>query len=74
MPGGDGTGPRGDGPMTGWGMGFCAQPVDENKDRPADQGPRPGFWRRLGGFGWGRGFGRGVGRGRRGGAGRGFGR
>ncbi len=24
MPGGDGTGPNGEGPMTGRGMGFCA--------------------------------------------------
>lgn len=23
MPGGDGTGPLGRGPMTGWGRGFC---------------------------------------------------
>ena len=23
MPGGDGTGPMGQGPMTGWGAGFC---------------------------------------------------
>ena len=24
MPSGDGTGPRGRGPMTGWGRGYCA--------------------------------------------------
>ncbi|HHU75822.1 MAG TPA: DUF5320 domain-containing protein [Firmicutes bacterium] len=28
MPGGDGTGPRGFGPLTGWGRGYCAgEPV-----------------------------------------------
>ncbi|MCD6310782.1 MAG: DUF5320 domain-containing protein, partial [Candidatus Eremiobacteraeota bacterium] len=27
MPGGDGTGPMGMGPMTGRGMGFCAVAV-----------------------------------------------
>lgn len=49
MPGFDGTGPRGQGPMTGWGAGYC--------------GSR-GF-RRLGGVpGYGYGRGRG-GRGRR---------
>ena len=26
MPGFDGTGPRGMGPMTGWGRGFCVSP------------------------------------------------
>ncbi|MEJ2722363.1 MAG: DUF5320 domain-containing protein [bacterium] len=24
MPGGDGTGPSGDGPRTGWGLGYCS--------------------------------------------------
>lgn len=27
MPGGDGTGPMGMGPMTGWGGGFCPRPL-----------------------------------------------
>ncbi|MBN1384835.1 MAG: DUF5320 domain-containing protein [Elusimicrobia bacterium] len=27
MPFGDGTGPRGEGPMTGWGMGYCVVPL-----------------------------------------------
>jgi len=58
MPGGDGTGPLGWGPMTGRAAGLCAgQPV-------------PGFANPLmgGGFGWG--FGRGRGMGGRGGWGR----
>lgn len=29
MPGFDGTGPRGQGAMTGGGRGYCAMPVDE---------------------------------------------
>lgn len=32
MPGFDGTGPRGQGPMTGQGMGFCV--LKESKDKP----------------------------------------
>jgi hypothetical protein len=54
MPGGDGTGPAGLGPMTGRAAGYCAgYPV------PGFMNPIPGrgFW------GWGRG--RGGGRGRR---------
>ena len=50
MPGGDGTGPAGLGPMTGRAAGFCAgYPV------PGYMNPIPGrgFW------GWGRGGGRG---------------
>jgi len=53
MPGGDGTGPLGLGPMTGRAAGYCAGfPV------PGFMNPIPGrgFW------GWGRGF-RGRGRG-----------
>ncbi|MBW1669399.1 MAG: DUF5320 domain-containing protein [Deltaproteobacteria bacterium] len=58
MPGFDGTGPMGAGPMTGGGRGFC-NPYWAGYGR---------------GFGWGRGFGRGFGYGRsfRGGFGRGF--
>jgi len=54
MPGGDGTGPAGLGPMTGRAAGYCAgYPV------PGYMNPIPsrGFW------GWGRGRGRGGGRG-----------
>lgn len=57
MPGGDGTGPVGMGPMTGRAAGFCAGY------------PMPGYMNPIGGrgfFGHGRGFGgRGGGRGRR---------
>lgn len=52
MPRGDGTGPAGQGPMTGRGMGYCA-----GYDRPGFA--NPGF----GGRAYGRGFGRGNGRG-----------
>ena len=50
MPGGDRTGPRGSGPMTGRGMGYCVGYV-----RPGFINPRfgPRFSR-------GRGFGRGL--------------
>ena len=58
MPGGNGTGPAGAGPMTGRGAGFCA-------------GFKvPGFAN----FGVRRGFGLGLGRGGRMGRSRGFGR
>jgi hypothetical protein len=60
MPGFDGTGPMGAGPMTGGGGGFC---------NPAQAGYRPFY---AGGFGFGRGFGRGFGLRR--GFGSGFGR
>lgn len=62
MPGFDGTGPMGAGPMTGGAKGFC----------------NPAYTGYGGGYGYGRGFGRGRGfRGRFGagpGSGRGFGR
>ena len=62
MPGGDGTGPAGLGPMTGRAAGYCAgYPV------PGYMNPIAG--RGRGGFGLGRGWGRGRGRG----FGRGFG-
>lgn len=48
MPGRDGTGPLGQGPMTGWGAGFCGQ----------QRGISPAF-----GYGRGRGMGRGFRRG-----------
>jgi len=53
MPRGDGTGPNGQGPMTGRRMGYCV-----GNDRPGFM--EPGF-RGGGGFGRGRGFGRGFG-------------
>ena len=50
MPGGDGTGPMGMGPMTGRAAGYCAgYPV------PGYMNPIPGFGRGLGrggGRGW----------------------
>ena len=62
MPGMDGTGPMGAGPMTGGARGYC---------NPAGVGYRPGFGQ---GFGYGRGFGRGRGFGAGFGAGYGRGR
>jgi hypothetical protein len=50
MPGGDRTGPRGMGPMTGRGAGYCA-----DYDAPGFANPVPG---RGYGRGWGRGRGR----------------
>ena len=61
MPGGDGTGPMGMGPMTGRAAGYCA-----GYAVPGFMNPMPGRgmgWGR--GMGFGRGFGRGRGRGRR---------
>jgi len=61
MPGGDRTGPRGMGPMTGRGLGYCA-----GADAPGYVNPAPGL-------GLGRGWWGGGGRGRgRGGGGRGW--
>ena len=57
MPRGDRTGPMGEGPMTGWGLGLCSG------------NPTPYY----GGRGLGRGYGRGYGRGVGWGYGRGFG-
>ncbi|MFP4167548.1 MAG: DUF5320 domain-containing protein [Desulfonatronovibrionaceae bacterium] len=54
MPGFNGTGPLGQGPVTGRGMGRCTGAV------PAGAVPGRGFGF---GFGMGRGFGRGRGRG-----------
>jgi len=54
MPGGDRTGPLGQGPMTGRGLGYCGGYAD------------PGYWSGWGGgrgMAWGRGGGRGWGRG-----------
>ncbi|MFH1387502.1 MAG: hypothetical protein ABIH50_07545 [bacterium] len=43
MPGGDRTGPRGEGQGTGWGRGGCVP-----FGRGARGGRGRGFWRRLG--------------------------
>jgi len=50
MPFGDGTGPRGMGPMTGRGAGYCA-----GFNRPGFANPIPGGGRPA--FGWRRPFG-----------------
>ncbi|MBU1933247.1 MAG: DUF5320 domain-containing protein [Candidatus Omnitrophica bacterium] len=50
MPGGDGTGPMGMGPMTGRAAGYCAG------------NSMPGYANPIPGRGWGRGFGKGFGR------------
>jgi len=34
MPGFDGTGPAGQGPLTGRGMGYCVMPLGENTNNP----------------------------------------
>jgi len=57
MPGGDGTGPAGMGPMTGRAAGYCA-----GYAVPGFMNPMPG--RGFRGWGRGMGFGRGFGRGR----------
>ena len=87
MPGFDGTGPMGAGPMTGWSRGYCnpsgltgygpvtahGPPVFLPRYRGFAYRPNPGL-----GFGRGRGFGRDhgwfFGRGYGRGFGRGFGR
>jgi hypothetical protein len=82
MPGFDGTGPQGRGPMTGKGMGFCI--LQESKDTPGQTegfvgvqgvpvsrygyGPSYTTARPMHGRGFGRSFG--CGRGFRGGRGR----
>jgi len=60
MPRGDGTGPMGQGPMSGRGAGYCAGYGAPGYANPA--GGR-GFAGRGLGRGWGRGWGRGLGRG-----------
>ena len=62
MPGGDGTGPGGMGPMTGRAAGYCAgYPVPGYMNPIAGRGGGWGYGR---GMGWRRGWGRGGGRGR----------
>jgi hypothetical protein len=61
MPWGNGTGPQGEGPMTGRGMGYCAGYSAPGFTNPA---PRRGLARGRGfrrGMAWRRGFGRGFG-------------
>lgn len=65
MPGFNGTGPRGQGPMTGRGMGYCVMPLTHIRpDRPLLPYPPFGYyygrprWDMFGGGG--RGFGRGF--------------
>lgn len=69
MPGRNGTGPMGNGPMTGWGMGSCAVRVDGGFVNPKGLGRAMGrgrfcgmgWWNRFSGAGFGpRGFGRRV--------------
>jgi hypothetical protein len=67
MPGLDGTGPAGIGPMTGWGRGYCNPSLGA-------YGPAPVFGPAYWGPGYGRGFARGPGFGRGRGFRRGFGR
>jgi len=64
MPGFDGTGPRGEGSMTGGGFGYCG-PGATGYGRPMGRGFGQGRGLRRGygpGFGGGRGYGRGLGR------------
>ncbi|MDD4028922.1 MAG: DUF5320 domain-containing protein [Caldisericia bacterium] len=80
MPGFNGTGPNGQGPMTGRGLGNCnpdnvnANQNQQNNSANVVQRPIPRFfgWCR-GGFGRGLGMGRGLGRGFRNGRGMGNG-
>ncbi len=58
MPRGDGTGPNGAGPMTGWGVGSCSGNAGRGfQGRGRGMGPCGGGF----GFGRGRGQGRGLG-------------
>lgn len=61
MPRFDGTGPRGRGPMTGGGMGYCVLPVGRNYTAPLNRYPGGRmFPRSIGGRGTGMGLGRGL--------------
>jgi len=67
MPGGDGTGPAGFGPMTGRAAGFCAgYPVPGYDNPVGGRGMGMGWGRGFRGAGFGRGRGRGFGWGRAG--------
>lgn len=63
MPGRDGTGPVGNGPMTGWGRGICTAPRSVGYGRGVRRVTGRGIGRGRGfrsgtGYGCGRGFGR----------------
>ena len=58
MPGFDGTGPRGNGPMTGGARGYCS-PDRAGYSRGGGSGLRRGY---SPGLGWVRGYGKGFGR------------
>lgn len=62
MPWGDGTGPWGMGPRTGWGLGYCNGYDRPGYANPLNRGGGRGFGYGFG-RGWGRGWGRGFGRG-----------
>ncbi|MDY6825962.1 MAG: DUF5320 domain-containing protein [Bacillota bacterium] len=62
MPGFDGTGPYGGGPMTGRGFGYCAVPVQQAGYNIPTYGYAP--YRPYGRPRFSLGFGRGLGRGR----------
>jgi len=63
MPGGDRTGPRGLGPMTGRALGYCAGYDTPGYVRGPGMGLGRGFGRGRGlGYGWGGGWGRWGGR------------
>jgi hypothetical protein len=67
MPGLDGTGPRGLGPLTGGGRGFCVTGTSPTTVQPVSTIPQRPIYNRVyrgQGFGMGRGGGRGMGRGR----------
>jgi hypothetical protein len=75
MPGFDGTGPSGMGPMTGWGQGYCNPSRTGYEQVPAlGAGYRGATYGRGFATGFGRGFGRGRGLARGRGPGRGLGR
>ncbi|HHW74823.1 MAG TPA: DUF5320 domain-containing protein [Firmicutes bacterium] len=63
MPGFDGSGPVGGGPMSGRGRGYCVLPLSEREGIPQSTGRRG--LRRFGRPRFGLGFGRGRGRRRR---------
>ncbi len=48
MPNRDGTGPRGEGPKTGRGLGDCTGPVKNTDNRPLRKGLGRGVGRGLG--------------------------
>ena len=66
MPGFDGTGPRGLGPLTGRGRGFCLTGISPVSASVSTIQQRPLYSRPYHGRGFGRGHGggRGMGRGR----------